>query len=115
MKRRKNIRRNKMPLQKTFKEARFLSRIGQTATNILIFQSAHKPILQQGTDAVLIFPDDNHYALTQSKIDAKPNPYLRAEILNNLRQHRFAEVINYSKSGAIQYIIIMICRESTMR
>ncbi|MCH9844263.1 MAG: hypothetical protein K0U39_02030 [Alphaproteobacteria bacterium] len=56
-------------------------------------------LLQHGTEAVLIFPDDKNYALTQSKLDAKPNPYLRVEILNHLRQHRFAEVINYNKNG----------------
>ncbi|MCH9851933.1 MAG: hypothetical protein K0U45_00340 [Alphaproteobacteria bacterium] len=56
-------------------------------------------LLETGKTAWLLFPDNSRFVLTQSKLDAKPNPYLRAEILKRLRQNRFAEVVNYDQNG----------------
>ena len=58
-------------------------------------------LLHTGKTAWLLFPDNSRFVLTQSKLDAKPNPYLRAEILKRLRQNRFAEVVNYDKDGEL--------------
>ena len=56
-------------------------------------------LLQTDKTSWLIFPDNSRFVLTQSKLDAKPNPYLRAEIIKRLRENRFAEVVNYNQDG----------------
>ncbi len=56
-------------------------------------------LLQTDKTSWLLFPDNSRFMLTQSKLDAKPNPYLRAEIIKRLRENRFAEVINYNQDG----------------
>ena len=56
-------------------------------------------LLKSDEKSWLIFPDQSRFVLTQSKLDAKPNPYLRTEIINRLRENRFAEVVNYAQDG----------------
>ncbi len=56
-------------------------------------------LLKTDKTSWLIFPDDSRFVLTQSKLDAKPNPYLRTEIIKRLRENRFAEVVNYNQDG----------------
>ena len=56
-------------------------------------------LLKTDKTSWLIFPDESRFVLTQSRLDAKPNPYLRAEIIKRLRENRFAEVVNYNQDG----------------
>ena len=56
-------------------------------------------LLKTDKTSWLIFPDHSRFVLTQSKLDAKPNPYLRAEIIKRLRENSFAEVVSYNQNG----------------